>query len=348
MATALKLRADIKKLKKALETKGISASVKDKLKTQLEKAEAELAAVKKGKAPKTSSTKGTKTALSKLQSLVKRKKYGAYRAQGVDLKKDADRPALPSGKRKSKSGNTYYEYRANRIDVKQPPKRYPKLEDGGYMAKGGETHRYEKGGYMEKGGRYLRKLPTEENLYVFMVLDKKNGFGSLLDAMVYSEYETKYVKEKFENKLAKGQELKMFSVKELLERKSLPDSSKDRIKKSFENKVDSIKNVMEVLGFDDYAKLEKEGMMEDGGYMARGGKLSLSDFKKKYEENEDNNYHSENVVLLAENFGTDQDIKDAKRILALHDAIGSLPSFLANERRELEEKLWQKYQAASK
>ena len=43
MATALKLRSDIKKLKKALDTKGISASIKDKLKSQLAKAENDIA-----------------------------------------------------------------------------------------------------------------------------------------------------------------------------------------------------------------------------------------------------------------------------------------------------------------
>ena len=83
---------------------------------------------------------------------------------------------------------------------------------------------------------------------------------------------------------------------------------------------------------------------EDGGYMAKGGKLSQAEFEKKYEENEDNNFHSENVVLLAEQVGTDSDIRDAKRILALHEAMGSLPSFLGQERRDLHEKLWKKYE----
>jgi hypothetical protein len=37
-------------------------------------------------------------------------------------------------------GNVYYEYRPNRIDVKQPKRKqtYPKLADGGMMAKGGK------------------------------------------------------------------------------------------------------------------------------------------------------------------------------------------------------------------
>ena len=154
MATALKLRSDIKKLKKGLEAKGVSASLKEKLKSQLKKAEDELESLKKtGKAPKKSSVAGTKVALTALQKLIQRKKYGVYQGAGVDLKKDAGEGALATGRRESKGlksnqhgdksdnkGNVYYEYRPNRLDVKQPKKRqsYPKLEDGGMMARGGE------------------------------------------------------------------------------------------------------------------------------------------------------------------------------------------------------------------
>jgi hypothetical protein len=55
-----------------------------------------------------------------------------------DIERDAGRPALPKGKRiAKKSGKTYYENRENRIDRKQPPKRYPKLEKGGLT---GDVH----------------------------------------------------------------------------------------------------------------------------------------------------------------------------------------------------------------
>lgn len=155
MATALKLRSDIKKLKKGLETKGVSASLKEKFKSQLQKAENELKSLKKtGKAPKKSSVAGTKVALTALQKLIQRKKYGVYQGAGVDLKKDAGEGAFATGRRtskglksnqygdaKSNKGNTYYEYRPNRLDVKQPKKQqtYPKLADGGMMDKGGMT-----------------------------------------------------------------------------------------------------------------------------------------------------------------------------------------------------------------
>jgi hypothetical protein len=48
------------------------------------------------------------------------------------IEKDAVLSALPKGKRISrKTGKPYWENRANRSDVKQPPKTYPKLADGG-------------------------------------------------------------------------------------------------------------------------------------------------------------------------------------------------------------------------
>jgi hypothetical protein len=197
MATILKLKSDIKKLKGALASKGLSASIKGKLKTQLEKAQNELTSMQKGGKPrKTSTTKGTQSALANLKALVKKKKYGIYKGAGVDLKKDSEEPALAIGRRVSKGlkgnqygskkaskGNVYYEYRANRLDVKQPSKsaKYPKLEKGGYMAKGGkvkeptivrgyfedEAYEYNKGGYMADGG-VTEKEVVESNVQMVL------------------------------------------------------------------------------------------------------------------------------------------------------------------------------------
>jgi hypothetical protein len=139
MATAATIKKNIAKLEAALKSKATPKSLKSKLETQLVKSKAELSGINKGAKPKTSTSKSAQTALQKLKEMVnKNKKLKTYKKSGVDLEKDADRPALPIGRRTAKqSGKTYYEYRANRIDVKQPPKRYPKLEKGGYMAKGG-------------------------------------------------------------------------------------------------------------------------------------------------------------------------------------------------------------------
>jgi len=76
---------------------------------------------------------------------------------------------------------------------------------------------------------------------------------------------------------------------------------------------------------------------EDGGMMAKGG--SLKSIAKKYEQNEDDNAHSENVILLAKHFGTADDLKEAKRILALHNREGHLSSENGKKRYELHTKL---------
>jgi len=91
---------------------------------------------------------------------------------------------------------------------------------------------------------------------------------------------------------------------------------------------------------------EGKKVLEYGGMMAKGGKLDLDAFKKKYDRNEEANAHSENVLLLAKQFGSEQDVRDARTILAKHDAIGYLPENLYQEREALRKKLWKKYMDA--
>ena len=77
--------------------------------------------------------------------------------------------------------------------------------------------------------------------------------------------------------------------------------------------------------------------------LADGGTITTDQLKKiqrKFDLNEDKNYHSENVVLLADAFGSEQDKMEAKRILALHKKEGSLSSENGKKRRELETKLF--------
>jgi hypothetical protein len=159
MATAATIKKNIAKLEAALKSKATPKSLKSKLETQLVKSKAELSGINKGSKPKTSTSKSAQTALQKLKEMVnKNKKLKTYKKSGVDLEKDADRPALPIGRRTAKqSGKTYYEYRANRIDVKQPPKKYPKLEKGGYMAHGGEMKHSKIDEMIEKYQTWLDK-----------------------------------------------------------------------------------------------------------------------------------------------------------------------------------------------
>jgi len=138
MATTTQLRADITKLKKAIDSKFTPKSAKTKLEAQLKKVEKELADKKAGKST-TSTTASTKATFKSLKDLVRRtKELSIYKGTSEgNLKNDADKSALPSsavkgkriskglrsnqyGDKKSNKGNVYYEYRKNRIDVKQP------------------------------------------------------------------------------------------------------------------------------------------------------------------------------------------------------------------------------------
>ena len=202
MATAATIKKNIAKLEAALKSKATPKTLKPKLEAQLVKSKAELSGIKKGTKPKTSSTKSTQTALQKLKEMVnKNKKFKTYKGAGVDLEKDADRPALKTGKRTAKkSGNTYYEYRANRIDVKQPPKRYPKLEKGGYMAKGGET------GNLEIIDFYVKEYPKDDIAVDINPKATFNGLYQILknkgDAYKYIGVADSLVRERVFQKLA--------------------------------------------------------------------------------------------------------------------------------------------------
>jgi hypothetical protein len=317
MATTLKLKADIKKLKAAIGRKETPAKILPKLKEQLEKVENELASMKKGASPrKVSTTKGTTSTLSKLQKMVQSKKYSVYQGSSVDLKKDADEGAMHTGRRTSKGlkanqygtakqnkGNTYYEYRANRLDVKQPKVKqtYPKLE------KGGETEN-------ERASKLLNKLKEEGKLKRY--LDVRGNGKKVFDIIV-------------PNKSEKG----MYK----------------RYESTSQSSLGTLQN--EYLDENDVLNWLKKTMpkteMASGGYMAKGGKINVAKIRAEYDKNEDNNAHSENVVLLAKHFGTESDLRDAKTILAKHEAIGHLPSYLRDERDALASRLYKKMVIAS-
>lgn len=282
MATAATIKRNIAKLEAALKSKATPKSLKSKLETQLVKSKAELSGINKGSKPKTSTSKSAQTALQKLKEMVnKNKKLKTYKKSGVDLEKDADRPALPIGRRTAKqSGKTYYEYRANRIDVKQPPKRYPKLEKGGYMAKGGKVSEQEA---KEK----LAKLMSDGKLHfsignhglIFMSL--KNG-----NKKSYDNYKKAY--EHYLNSkgvmMAKGGSVKARLLEQEKVRHSKPhivvDNEKMVVLKEFKNYNSAQKFVDDYLDAneDKYGTLSimpKESSYANA-YMAKGGKIDYS------------------------------------------------------------------------
>jgi len=112
-----------------------------------------------------------------------------------------------------------------------------------------------------------------------------------------------------------------------------------------------------------YAQEQKNTMIEvlktgkitynDGATLkfAKGGMLTksnLESIKNKYEENEDENYHGENVILLAENFGSAEDLSEAKRLFNLHKKEGYLSSENGKMRQDLHLKLIRKARAEMK
>ena len=77
--------------------------------------------------------------------------------------------------------------------------------------------------------------------------------------------------------------------------------------------------------------------LDKGKRYAKGG--NLKSIAKEYEENEEENAHSVNVVLLAKHFGSADDLKEAKEILARHKKEGHLTSENGKKRMELHLKL---------
>jgi hypothetical protein len=149
MASVLKLKTDIKKLKAAIASKATSGAIKTKLRGKLTSLENELDKLQPNKRkPKTTGPKN-ESALVRLAK--KRRTNQGLSTSKSDIERDAIRPAKKAGKRISASGNTYYEYRDNRVDNRQPPKKYRKLDDGGMMAKGGKVGMYELMPYVSMG-----------------------------------------------------------------------------------------------------------------------------------------------------------------------------------------------------
>jgi hypothetical protein len=214
MATALKLKNDIKKLKAALKSKATPKAYVPKLETQLKAAEAELKQVQSGVKPKrASSTKKTEATLSALQKLIKKKGYEVYRGAGVDLKRDAREGAMKAGRRVSKGlkanqygsqgdnkGNVYYEYRPNHIDVKQPKRKqtYPKLEKGGFIS---ESEARQKLDELKKRGELTFSVGNHG--LIFMSLKGH----SMKKYETYKEAYNHYVENSSKIRMADGAEL---------------------------------------------------------------------------------------------------------------------------------------------
>lgn len=127
-------------VKEKAEKKTIEA--KEKVVAKIEEAKEDLADAKKS-LQKAKKKAGSIKLSPKLQALLNRPKNKEVKAfykgtSAKNLAKDASRKADPPGKRTSKDGNVYYEYRSNKTDINQKLK----LEKGGRLNAGDSEHKY--------------------------------------------------------------------------------------------------------------------------------------------------------------------------------------------------------------
>ena len=297
MATTTQLRADIDKLKKAIASKFTPKSAKSKLEAQLKKVEKELADKKAGKTT-TSTTASTKATFKSLKDLVRRtKELSIYKGSSEsNLQNDAERKALPSsavkgrrtsqglrsnqyGDKGSNKGHIYYEYRKNRIDVKQPKskQRYPILEDGGMMAKGGEVYK------IQQKYKYELQPKWEDEKFQtggrhFLSFKDAQDFKKKLSGMS-SSMEYKVIK--VEDKMADGGMMAKGGISEKPIPAIMDDYGNINSEKKLQKDLEYLKEAYEDKSItkDEYNKQYNEikeqikllQKKENGGMMAKGG-----------------------------------------------------------------------------
>ena len=112
-----------------------------------------------------------------------------------NVQKDANQPAKPPGKRKSRKGakrEFYWESRSNRSDLKQPPKNFPMLEKGGLITKE-KFDRYVK---VQRQGDY--NMLTQSDLARGMANLTKEEYFDIINN--YRKYQSQF----YPNKMAYG------------------------------------------------------------------------------------------------------------------------------------------------
>ncbi len=295
MATAIKLKSAIKQLEAAMKSNAVSKENKAKFKTQLDKAKSDLASLS-SPTPKKGVTK-TKvlTALQKLKGTIKSNKaLSGYKNSGIDIEKDANIPALKRGVRTSKGlkgnqygtaaenkGRKYYEYRLNRADVKQPPKKYPKLEDGGMMEGEGL---FAGGGYMAKGGKlFVNSYEDDKRLKALHQGKRISASGE-----TYYENRLDHADVDRRRRLEDGGYMAKGGLTEHGLKQGdmiMGHSDNNVIVKDKSNKIYVINiNNGTRLSEDEFEKFSsrektKFSKMSDGGEMAKGGKLFVNSYE---------------------------------------------------------------------
>ncbi len=69
-------------------------------------------------------------------------------------------------------------------------------------------------------------------------------------------------------------------------------------------------------------------------------KKIISKIVRNFAKNEDNNFHSDNAILLAVNFGSEEDVTNAERIKKEHERIGYITQELLIDRDKIYKKCY--------
>lgn len=79
-------------------------------------------------------------------------------------------------------------------------------------------------------------------------------------------------------------------------------------------------------------------------------KIKYKELSRRYKENEDSNFHTENIVLLTSFFGTREDYAIAKGFKQIHQTLGELPKNqeLRDIVNEIQKRVYQEYLKAGK
>lgn len=212
--------------------------------------------------------------------------------QGQGSEKDANRPAKPYGWRlrgkhnyrkptreQIRNGEAYYEGRVNRADVKR--RKFPMLERGGYMTKGGEikystyenkSMEYIEGeiAHTERSARQFQQMGDYESME-----DRKEHVRKLREI---------YNRKRAESKMAEGGEMdedegvdlfedyddQPAEVSAILEKYDIDDANYETLKE-LNDKLKSVGYTFE-YGLDGYAyDLRKIGQKGKSEFYAKGG-----------------------------------------------------------------------------
>ena len=304
MASLLKLKTDIKKLKAAISSKATSGAIKTKLRGKLTTLENELDKLQPNKRkPKTTGPK-SESALVKLAK--KRRTNQGLSTSKSDIERDAIRPAKPAGKRISASGNVYYEYRDNRVDNRQPPKKYRKLADGGKMADGGMVvlnTEEDKEDYANDLKDFILEKYIGKSVLGFKLTDEAYD-GETPWTWKLKKKKIDVFAEPFNESIEEGITIAAYENED--EPIGMQESVEFELTGNFDKDADKYLELVKP-----YLQKYASGNYAHGGQMAKGGKTKDQEVVRGYFEDEAYEYADGGLVVKS-----DEDLREIAKYMA--------------------------------